>query len=136
MDIVVETVERTEVIQVRGSTTVEDRGGGRVGSAGLGESKKILFTPLAPATPTVVDTVPVSSGQSVKWLITLVNGSDARGYREIAATNTAGAAQFSGAHAFRDVPFTVDVNVVSGNYELEITNDDAGPVDVHIIRIA
>lgn len=136
MTIVVRTAERIEIVQTGLRTVVENRFGGRGVIPAFGSAIKIVVTGLAPATPTVLDTISLIEAESVKWLITLKNGSDVRGYREVSATSTAGAAQFSGAHAFRDVPFTVDVNVVSGAYELEITNDDSGPVDVSIIRIA
>ncbi len=103
------------------------------GPAGAG-LKRIDVPALVPSTPTVVDTVSASTIASAKWLISAKQTiSGLFGFREVTSDLDS---DFVVSHAMRDVAFDVDVNLVSGNLELEVVNNEAVDIDLKIIRLA
>ena len=103
------------------------------GPAGAG-LKRIDVTALVPSTPTLVDSISASTVASAKWLVTAIQTiSGISGFREVTSDLDA---DFVVSHAIRDVAFDVDVNLVSGNLELEVVNNEAVDIDLRIIRLA
>ncbi len=103
------------------------------GPAGAGLTR-IDVPALVPSTPTVVDAISASTVASAKWLVTAIQTiSGISGFREVTSDLDA---DFVVSHAIRDVAFDVDVNLVSGNLELEVVNNEAVDIDLRIIRLA
>jgi len=94
--------------------------------------------PVPASTMVVIDSVPEQFNRSIKWIVTAINltTNDMQAF-ELLALNKFGltASHTKYASIGDKINILTDVNIVLGNMELQITNNEISPLLINIVRI-
>lgn len=109
---------------------------GPQGPAGVGlVESKVTITP---ASTVIADSVPIGTFQSAKWLLTVTDGSLNQTQSEIWAGHDGSAAAHTRYAIFSAggaVAHTVDVALVAGSLELQVTNNTGANITARAVRL-